>query len=156
MYKSSCVHCTRAGITNGAQWYPIYGSLQDWSYTAAGCMEITLELNQQKRPAASKLPTLWEENRNAMLNLPIAAALGGISGTVVSSTGAPLTGAVITVSGNAMSTAARGPKAYFNKPSAPGTYTITASAPGYKSVSATVVVPSTGAGGRRDFVLTPA
>ena len=34
----------RGGTTNGAAWYPIYGSMQDWNYIVGGCMELTLEL----------------------------------------------------------------------------------------------------------------
>jgi len=117
-------------------------------------MELTLELSQLKRPATSQLPTIWQQNINPMLNLPIAAVLGGISGTVTNTAGTPLTGATITVSGNTMKTTARGPLAYFNKPSAPGTYIVTATAPGYNAVSATVTVPTNGAGARKDFVLS--
>jgi carboxypeptidase D len=150
------VLCTAAGITNGAEWYPLYGGMQDWNYVSAGCMEITLELNQQKRPPTSELPKVWNENLSAMLNLPIAAVLGGISGTVTSSTGQPLRGAEVTVAGNAMKAVARGPAAYFNKPSAPGSYTVTASAPGYAPQTATVVVPQGGAGAIKNFVLSNA
>jgi hypothetical protein len=32
------------GTTNGASWYPIYGSMQDWSYVVGHCLELTLEL----------------------------------------------------------------------------------------------------------------
>lgn len=30
----------QGGITNGAQWYPLYGGMQDWNYMAADCMEV--------------------------------------------------------------------------------------------------------------------
>ena len=32
------------GTTNGANWYPIYGSMQDWNYVVGHCLELTLEL----------------------------------------------------------------------------------------------------------------
>jgi hypothetical protein len=159
VYKCTAVYvCTAAvtGITNGAGWYPIYSSMQDWDYVGAGCMAITLELNQAKRPPASQLAKIWGENLNAMLNLPISAVLGGIQGTVTTSGGQPLRGALITVAGNTFSTGARGPAAYYNKPSAPGTYTVTASAPGYVSQTVTLTVPNSGGGVTRNFVLTRA
>jgi hypothetical protein len=117
-------------------------------------MEITLELNQQKRPATSRLPTIWQENFKALLELPVASVLGGISGTVVAAdSGRALTGATVAVAGNTMVVTARGPAAYFNKPSAPGSYRVTASAPGYASQTVTVEVPASGTGGVANFVL---
>eukprot|EP00882_Tetradesmus_deserticola_P011128 GHRQ01011767.1.p1 GENE.GHRQ01011767.1~~GHRQ01011767.1.p1 ORF type:complete len:333 (+),score=114.99 GHRQ01011767.1:504-1502(+) len=65
------------GITNGAQWYPVYGGMQDWNYLAAECMAITLELSEAKWRPEPHLPLLWQENREALLALPLAAALGG-------------------------------------------------------------------------------
>ena len=40
-------------------------------------MELTLELSPQKWPPEDALPGLWEDNRDALLALPMAAAYGG-------------------------------------------------------------------------------
>ncbi|KAJ7974004.1 Carboxypeptidase SOL1 [Quillaja saponaria] len=42
------------GITSGASWYPIYGGMQDWNYIHAGCFELTLEVSDNKWPAANE------------------------------------------------------------------------------------------------------
>jgi hypothetical protein len=43
-----------------------------------GCdLDITLELSEHKWRPAADLPLLWEENKDALLALPLAAALGG-------------------------------------------------------------------------------
>ena len=44
------------GITNGADWYTVNGGMQDWDYRYLGCNEVTIELGNQKQPAASQLP----------------------------------------------------------------------------------------------------
>jgi carboxypeptidase D len=51
--------------------------MQDWQYLAAGCMDITLELSDDKWRPEGDLPLLWEENKDALLALPVAAVLGG-------------------------------------------------------------------------------
>lgn len=55
------------GITNGAQWYPLYGGMQDWNYVHAACLELTIELSNTKWPNARQLQFFWEENRDAMM-----------------------------------------------------------------------------------------
>jgi hypothetical protein len=40
-------------------------------------MSITLELSDNKWRPPADLPMLWEENRDALLALPLMAALGG-------------------------------------------------------------------------------
>jgi carboxypeptidase D len=142
------------GVTNGAGWYPIYSSLQDWSYTAADCLEITLELSQAKYPATSYLKTMWADNLNALLTLPTLAVLGGVSGRVVAAdTGAPLAGAVVSIDGIAKSTKTRGATGAFTKPLAPGSYTVHVTAPGFRTATTTVVVPTDGSGAAADFTL---
>lgn len=56
----------------------ISGSLQDWSYVAMSCMELTLELSEQKWPPESQLPALWADNKPALLALPLMALFGGL------------------------------------------------------------------------------
>lgn len=42
------------------------------------CMELTLELSQDKHPAEASLQQLWADNQAALVALPLAAALGGL------------------------------------------------------------------------------
>lgn len=65
------------GITNGAAWYPIYGSMQDWVYLATGCFELTVEVSESKWPPMASLGALWKENKASLLGLPLLAVLGG-------------------------------------------------------------------------------
>lgn len=56
------------GITNGAQWYPVKGGMQDYNYWKYGCYEITLEISCCKFPLPSQLQENWNENRMALIN----------------------------------------------------------------------------------------
>ena len=116
-------------------------------------MDITLELSHDKYPPASTLPSHWSDNRDSLLALPITAVLGGVSGQVTDTTGAPIRGATITIDGISMKSSARGPLAYYNRPLAPGSYTIRVQAPGYRPTSATVAVPRNGQGVVQNFTL---
>jgi carboxypeptidase D len=79
------------GITNGDEWYEVYGGMQDWSYLYTGDNETTIELNNiTKYPNQSVLPTRWNENRDSMLNY-MEGANWGVRGLVTdANTGAPL------------------------------------------------------------------
>ena len=87
------------GITNGAQWYVITGSMQDWFYGFTDCMDITMEIGLNKWPPANQLPGFWNLNQESMLSY-MEFVHKGVSGLVTSSSGAPLS-ARISVSGNA-------------------------------------------------------
>jgi hypothetical protein len=39
------------GITNGADWYPLDGGLQDWIYDNFGVMSVTVEVSSRKVPS---------------------------------------------------------------------------------------------------------
>jgi carboxypeptidase D len=116
-------------------------------------MDITLELSQAKYPPTSYLRTMWADNVNALLALPITAVLGGVSGRVTDGSGAPVAGAVVSVAGISKSTRSRGATGYFNKPLAPGSYSVSVSAPGFRSKTQAVVVPANTTGAVANFVL---
>ena len=45
-------------------------------------MEMTVELDDRKKPPAGDLPKLWEANRHALLREPLVALFGGVRGHV--------------------------------------------------------------------------
>ena len=52
--------------------------LQDWAYVQGQCMELTVEVSQDKWPAVELLPGLFEANLPALLAFPLAAAFSGL------------------------------------------------------------------------------
>ncbi|XP_059186882.1 carboxypeptidase D [Centropristis striata] len=121
------------GITNGANWYNVPGGMQDWNYINTNCFEVTIELGCVKYPKAKDLPNFWEQNRRALLQF-IHQAHTGIKGTVSDiRDGQGIPNATISVEQieHNISTARTGD---YWRLLTPGTYSITASAHGYKSV----------------------
>ncbi|XP_063226209.1 carboxypeptidase M-like isoform X2 [Bacillus rossius redtenbacheri] len=86
------------GITNGAEWYPLIGGMQDFNYVWYGCMEITLELSCCKYPPAAELPKFWEENRMPLVKF-LAEAHRGVQGFVMDENGNPVEKASLKVKG---------------------------------------------------------
>ncbi|XP_074280319.1 carboxypeptidase SOL1 isoform X2 [Silene latifolia] len=141
------------GITNGAAWYPIYGGMQDWNYIHAGCLELTLEISDNKWPNASELPTIWEYNRMSMLNLVATVAKNGVHGRIFSSdNGKPLPASIM-VEGINQTMKARVGLADYHRLLAPKMkYEVKASMPGYKSKSTAVMLENVTT---LDFILDP-
>jgi carboxypeptidase D len=149
------------GITNGAAWYPIYGSMQDWNYLVAQCMELTIETSEKKWPAEEKLPTLWEDNLPAMLAFIRTAGLGGARGRLMAESAAlrkdkgeevqPLE-ADVSVEGSPFKVRS-GPRGEYYRALAPGKYTLIIKAAEYPAARINVTVPTSGRGVVRDFVL---
>ena len=81
MYNS--VHFTN-GITNGAEWYQVTGGMMDWNYHFLSCMDLTIELSEEKMPRADSLSYFWENNRESMLTL-LEQVHSGVRGTVTDS-----------------------------------------------------------------------
>lgn len=129
------------GITNGADWYVLYGGMQDWNYVYnQGSFHITLELSDNKWPSASTLPTFWDDNREAILSYMELVHQLGVRGIVKNTRGSPLA-ATITVQGNSRTVVTNPAHGDYYRLLMAGTYTITASAPGYASSSASVTIP---------------
>ena len=131
------------GITNGAQWYAIFGGMQDWNYLWEGDCDITLEQNNVKWPSSNQLPGLWNDHREPMIAY-MEAVHNGIRGVVTKvETGEPLV-ANISVQGIDHDITPDPENGDYYRLLTPGTYAITAQAFGYLSQSETVTVPQNG------------
>lgn len=118
------------GITNGAAWYVITGSLQDWSYDQTDCIDVTCEVSNQKWPPNHALPGFWDDNRDAMVAYA-RSARAGISGQVTDAiTGEPLA-ATVTVVGNAKPVHTNPAHGDYYKLLDDGTFQVTFEALGY-------------------------
>ena len=118
------------GVTNGSAWYRITGGMQDWNYRYAACMEVTLELSVPKRPAASQLPQLWEDNRESMLSSMESVHMG-VRGLIQDRyTDAPLW-TEVTVEGNAQPVYTDPETGGYYRLLLPGAYTLRFESPGY-------------------------
>lgn len=145
------------GITNGAAWYVITGSRQDYMNYYAQCREVTIECSTDKTPSASQLPNFWNYNHNSMLAY-MEQCLNGVHGFVYDATsGAPIEGVTVTVQdhdkdGSQVSTHEAGD---FHRPIKGGTYTFLFQKDGY----CPQIVEVTVADGERvelnDIQLTP-
>lgn len=139
------------GITNGADWYVIYGGMQDWGYVYMGCNEVTIEL-ANSTPPASQIPTYWNNNRESMLSY-VETCLIGVHGLVTDAqSGLPVAATVRVV---------RRDHDIFTDPDVgdyhrmllPGTYSLVFDADGYDRQTISDVVVSAGAATRLDVAL---
>ncbi|MFO7829407.1 MAG: M14 family zinc carboxypeptidase [Bacteroidales bacterium] len=69
------------GITNGADWYVVYGSRQDYYTYFHNSREVTMEISDSKFVAGSSLPNYWNYNKEALLQF-MSECLYGIRGIV--------------------------------------------------------------------------
>jgi carboxypeptidase D len=126
------------GITNGADWYPVTGGMQDWSYISGGTYELTIEVGCYKFPDASTLQGFWMDNRESLIKY-IEQVHIGIKGFVRSSIGTPLAHAAISVNNIQHATYAGSDGDYYRL-LLPGKYNITATAKGYDSQTSEVTI----------------
>jgi len=78
------------GITNGAEWYSITGSRQDYVTYFLHGREVTIELSNTKFPDPATLPLYWEYNRRSLLHY-LEQAFFGVHGFVTDAyTGDPV------------------------------------------------------------------
>ncbi|XP_035297710.1 carboxypeptidase N catalytic chain [Cricetulus griseus] len=130
------------GITNGASWYSLSKGMQDFNYLHTNCFEITLELSCNKFPRQEELQREWLGNREALIQF-LEQVHQGIKGMVLDENSNNLTGAVISVSGINHDVTSGEHGDYFRL-LLPGTYIVTAKAPGYDPKTVTVTVGPAG------------
>ena len=82
------------GITNGAKWYSVVGSMQDYNYLVSNAFDVTLELSCAKDVSASELREEWKNNKEAMLKYMEATHLG-VAGFVLDQDGNQVEGAKV-------------------------------------------------------------
>ncbi|XP_025129754.2 carboxypeptidase N catalytic chain isoform X1 [Bubalus kerabau] len=126
------------GITNGASWYSLSKGMQDFNYLHTNCFEITLELSCDKFPLQGELQREWLGNREALIQF-LEQVHQGIKGMVRDENYNNLADAVISVGGinHDVTSGAHGD--YFRL-LLPGTYTVTATAPGFDPETVSVTV----------------
>lgn len=158
-----------SGITNGADWYVLYGGMQDYAYLWHGTLHITVELSDEKWPAKETLISFWNDNRESMLAY-LEQTKYRVWGVVTDcATKAPITvGTVIVEAESCHSANCRMQAVKLDRetgdyhrimprPSATTNYVFTASSSGYAPVSHSVAVgPSTALPHRLDFCLNKA
>ncbi|XP_036977342.1 carboxypeptidase M [Acanthopagrus latus] len=129
------------GITNGYQWYPLSGGMQDYNYVWAQCLELTLEVSCCKFPPVDQLPAMWKENRKSLLDFIQQVHLG-VKGQVFDGSGAPVQNAVVEVKGRSNMCPFRTDKhGEYYRLLLPGNYSFTVTYPGHEVLTETLEVP---------------
>lgn len=129
------------GITNGADWYVLYGGMQDWGYLYNGEVQLTLEISDDKYPSPATLPSFWVQNKDAMLAYMEQVNVMGVRGVVTdAASGAPLAARINVVEINHPVSADPAHGDYYRLLTA-GHYTLSVSAEGYTPQTAEVDVP---------------
>jgi len=128
---------TENGIVNGAEWYAIRGSMQDFNYGFSDCMEITLEVSCCKAPHASELPKYWRDNRDSMLNF-LLQVHAGVKGIVRNEEGEPIEKAMVAV--GKMKPVKTSRNGEYWKLILPGNYSVVVTAVGYQEFTQDIVV----------------
>ncbi len=144
------------GITNGADWYVIYGGMQDWNMVWQGDFDLTLEISNSKLPPASQLDGFWNDNRESMLSY-MERALTGVRGRVTDAATGASVAATLRVVGREHPFYTDMPAGDFQRTLKAGSYQLQVSAVGYEPRTVPFSVASSrGDATRVDVALMPA
>ena len=121
------------GVTEGGDWYVIYGSMQDYHNFYLGTRHVTIEVCEDKVLSSNRLPNYWGYVYHAFLDF-IAEADNGIHGIVTDSlTGEPLQALVYIANHDLDHSYVETTLPYgdYHRPIKAGQYSVTYSAEGY-------------------------
>jgi hypothetical protein len=117
-------------VTNGADWYIVHGSCQDWCYDTRGEIDTTIEISSAYEPPESQIDALANANRQAMLYQTRMAGRG-IRGMVTDGdTGEPLA-ATISIPEIGKDVYTDPDVGDYHRMVESGTYTVVCSVPGF-------------------------
>lgn len=125
------------GVIEGATWYIVKGSRQDYSNYNGHCREITLEVSATKLPSASTLENYWNYNYRSILNF-IEQGMYGIRGIVTDAcTGQPIKALITILSHDADSSQVYSSplNGDYYRPIIAGTWNMSVTAPGYQTAT---------------------
>jgi hypothetical protein len=143
------------GITNGCEWYAIFGGRQDWMYWWNGGREVTIELHNTKNPAGSTLPQRWTNNKESFLAY-MEEALKGIHGKVADAvTHAPVRARIDIAGLSNVPVFSDSSLGDYHRLLLPGTYTLIARATGYRPDTLRSIVVIDSPATRVDIALQP-
>lgn len=143
------------GITNGADWYNVWGGMQDWNYLWHGDAQVTIELNDPKWPPASVLDQRWEENREAMLSY-LERSLTGVRGLVSDAISNAPVAATLRIRGRDVAFYTDPAIGDYHRVLPAGSFTVDVTAPGYEPTSFPVTITAARAPAQRvDVHLQP-
>lgn len=131
-----------APYIQGANWYIIYGGMQDWAYNWRGEHHVTIEISNTKSPTFETMDTYWNANREAMIWWFQRTLRNAVRGIVTdATTGAPLAATVNTTPEERIPVATDPEVGDYTRLLLPGTYSLTARALCYEpqTVSVTVI-----------------
>ena len=128
------------GITNGAEWYAVFGGLQDWSYLWTKAFDITLEQNEVKWPNQNQLPGLWDENREAMISYIERIHGPSIKGIIIDNESGLPVSCSISIEGINNTILNDPQNGDYYRLLTPGSYQITFNAIGYESQTQSVTI----------------
>ncbi len=121
------------GVTNGYEWYSIYGGRQDYVTYSLGGREVTIELDDNYITPASQLDQLWNYNKKSLIGY-LENALYGIHGNVTDAvTNEPVEAKIFIPGHDTDSSYVFSDKntGRFTRLLAPGVWNMSFSAPGY-------------------------
>ncbi|WP_438423499.1 M14 family zinc carboxypeptidase [Aquimarina macrocephali] len=145
------------GITNGYAWYEVQGGRQDYQIYNQKGREVTVELSNNKTPAANQLVNYWNYNREALLAF-LKQVNYGIRGVVTdAATNQPIQAKVTVVGRESYDswTPTELPEGDYYRPIKAGTYNILYEAECYEPLTLTGVTVADYAAVTKNVQLTP-
>lgn len=130
------------GITNGGDWYVITGGRQDYMNWWHLCRELTAEISTNKAPGTESIADYWDYNYKSVLRL-LEHTLYGFRGVVTDAqTGLPVRAKVFVNDHDVDSSYVYSflPKGNYHRPIKAGSYSVTFSAPCYRSQTHEITV----------------